>query len=275
MWGHIFIIGSYFMNRNKIYIYNDSGCVDVETLEFFVKSQFCDGGIEVSKIDAGDIKAGKLGNDVLAFFMPGGRADEYYAKLFVDGNTKIRDYVANGGMYLGICAGAYYACREVRFEEDVDHLKVYGKYGLNLLNCVAKGTLHKELGITRFAKHPSSMAIVDLRGGVKNTTYASLYHGGPFFDEIEGKYETVADYILCDKTYKKENETKHAIVSCDFGRGKVLLSGVHFEVGPKEFGAILPFMKKNQDYLRCFRDMKSKEKKRQKLLCDLIGKVRS
>ena len=109
-------------------------------------------------------------------------------------------------------------------------------------------------------------------GGTKGKKYASLYHGGPFFDEIEGKYETVADYVFGGK---RKCETKHAIVSSKFGRGTVLLSGVHFEVGPKEFGAILPFMAKNNDYLRCFKDIKNKESKRQKLLSDLIEKVRN
>ena len=259
------------MNRNKIYIYSDDGCSDVETLELLLKFWFSDIGIDISKIDADGVKKGKLDNKVLAFFMPGGKADNYYIKLLDFGNKKIRDYVANGGIYFGICAGAYYACREVQFEDKTESLYAKGQYGLDLLNCVAKGTLYKELGISKFVKNPSSMAVVDLHDNVRGEKYASLYHGGPFFDEIEENFETIADYVL----YGKKDMKKHAIISSKFGKGKVLLSGVHFEIGPKEFGVMLPFMSKNNDYLRCFRDIRNKENKRQKLLSDLMEKVRN
>ncbi|EFJ50700.1 hypothetical protein VOLCADRAFT_88490 [Volvox carteri f. nagariensis] len=48
--------------------------------------------------------------------MPGGADLPYCKHLNGHGNRLLRDYVAGGGSYLGICAGAYYACRRVEFE---------------------------------------------------------------------------------------------------------------------------------------------------------------
>ncbi len=45
--------------------------------------------------------------DVL--FFPGGRSPLYAKALEDKGAEKIREYIADGGMYYGICAGAYYA----------------------------------------------------------------------------------------------------------------------------------------------------------------------
>lgn len=36
-----------------------------------------------------------------------------FGKLKVRGNQKIAEYVQSGGVYFGICAGAYYASRNV------------------------------------------------------------------------------------------------------------------------------------------------------------------
>jgi biotin--protein ligase len=47
----------------------------------------------------------------------GGRASPYAQKLNGEGNRRIRDYVENGGKYLGLCAGAYYAGAHVEFAQ--------------------------------------------------------------------------------------------------------------------------------------------------------------
>ena len=276
--------------RKNIYIYNDKGSVDVDKLKKFVQEQFAGVGVNVAFVNAKDVWDGRLDDSVLAFFMPGGKADEYFSALWGAGNDKIRDYVANGGVYLGICAGAYYACRDVKFN-DGEKLKNDGRYGLDLFNGVARGTLYKELGISKFTKNPSSMAIVDLMDVSRNDKaerktglnsvgqpllrfdYASLYHGGPFFDNIEGEFEPVADYVFGKDANGDPNRTKHAIVASQFGLGRVILSGVHFEVGPSEMGELLPFMLGNRDYLRVFNDIRAKEYRRQKLLFNLMAKV--
>ena len=90
---------------------------------------------------AGMIKEGTLKDAVRAFLMPGGAGTLFRRKLEVLGHEKIREYVRDGGISYGICAGAYSACRETVFEEDIPELRIISSCGLNLVEGRAGGTL--------------------------------------------------------------------------------------------------------------------------------------
>ena len=71
-----------------------------------------DDTINIENITTDEIIENTLQNkntkpDVL--FFPGGRSPLYAKALEDKGAEKIREYIADGGMYYGICAGAYYA----------------------------------------------------------------------------------------------------------------------------------------------------------------------
>lgn len=206
--------------RSKILIYRDYGCADVSSLYGELASYFREKGISVDFTDAAEIKSGVLNREVKAFFLGGGAGTPYMRKLAGEGNKRIRNYVRNGGVYFGICAGAYYACRDIVFEHDVPALRIENGCGLNLAEGRAVGTLYKEYGLLPYALTSFSAKVVQIRfcGG---ETYPALYHGGPFFDGTDG--EVLAVYDL--------PEPKAAVITKAFGRGKVILSGVHFEDG--------------------------------------------
>ncbi len=208
--------------RNKILIYEDYGCADVSALEKGLKEYFEPRGCIIGFTDAaGIINGGELNENVLAFFIPGGAGTPYRRKLEVLGNEKIREYVAGGGIYYGICAGAYYACRQTIFEADIPELKIISQCGLNLVEGKAIGTLYKELGIRPYAKNAESSAAVELEWN-DGCIYTAHYHGGPYFEADSPNNDNVlARYNFADK--------QPAIISRDFGKGKVILSGVHFE----------------------------------------------
>ena len=64
--------------------------------------------LAVTLLDAGDIHSGKLKNfDVL--IVPGGSSTEQFKSVGKEGAAKIREYVKNGGNYIGICAGFHCA----------------------------------------------------------------------------------------------------------------------------------------------------------------------
>ena len=46
--------------------------------------------------------------------MPGGRDQPYCRELGGAGAGAVRDWVERGGGYLGLCAGAYWACSRVK-----------------------------------------------------------------------------------------------------------------------------------------------------------------
>ncbi|MFW9964927.1 MAG: BPL-N domain-containing protein, partial [Candidatus Sifarchaeia archaeon] len=58
-----------------------------------------------------DVQAGNLEDfDILA--MPGGQTGAYFATLGTDGIENIREWIASGGSYFGICGGALFAASE-------------------------------------------------------------------------------------------------------------------------------------------------------------------
>ncbi|MDF1538417.1 MAG: BPL-N domain-containing protein [Candidatus Thorarchaeota archaeon] len=84
-------------------------------------------GSTVDYIDENDVMDNELYNyDIVVF--PPGNLPEYSVKLRSEGKEKIREYLRNGGSYVGISRGAHFAC---------DIADVYGtesEWGLNLFN---------------------------------------------------------------------------------------------------------------------------------------------
>jgi len=70
-------------------------------------------GATVYMIDAGDIIDNNILADLDASCFPGGYAvtyTEYFAPDELDaGRNAIRDFISNGGGYIGLCAGAFFA----------------------------------------------------------------------------------------------------------------------------------------------------------------------
>ncbi len=229
--------------RNQILIYKDYGCADTNTLEQELYAYFNSKGCKINLVNASNIiKDNALSQNVLAFFMPGGASTPYRHKLEILGNEKIRQYIQNSGIYYGICAGAYYACRQTEFEKDISASRIVEEYKLDLIDAKAIGTLYKELGIEPFSKNPASSAAVELLDCDGNIITAH-YHGGPYFELNKTEnIQILARYNL--------QEFKPAVISCSYGCGKVILSGVHYEdrgdVLAKVIGNTFPTVQKLQ-----------------------------
>jgi len=210
--------------RNKVVIYEDYGCASVDVLKAALTQYYESRNISVETVDAAAIiRDNALNENVLALVMPGGAATPYRQKLQVQGNKKIADYVKNGGAYLGICAGAYYACAKVEFEKDIPELGIVREDGLlRLIEATAVGTLRKELGIRPYATNQASAAAVRVVWCADGENHLAHYHGGPRFEVQDNAAEILADYG--DIQGKPP-----AIVCKTFGQGRVVLSGVHIE----------------------------------------------
>lgn len=204
----------------KILIYRDYGCAPVEALERELRNYFVPRGFRVEFVDAAGIRAGALEEkDVAALWFSGGAAGAYRSKLGNEGEAAVRRYVEAGGIYAGICAGAYYACKDILFEEDIPQLKVYAQ-GLGLVKTTAEGTLKKNLRLLPFAVTEASAAVVQLEWADERKYWAH-YLGGPWFKEQDDEAEVLARYNIVGKPA--------AILKKNIGKGLVLLSGVHYE----------------------------------------------
>ncbi len=220
--------------RNKILIYCDYGTNDIGSLQRSLTEYFAPSGVCVDTTDAkGIVNENSLNAEVLAFFMPGGRATPYIEKLKVQGNKKIAEYVENGGIYFGICAGAYYASRKVYFETDVKELCIIQECGLNLIDADAIGTLYKELGISPYTMDFNSIAPVRVLWSADNERHIASYHGGPYFKPAgESSLQILAEYELNGKRLP-------AAVMQQHGKGIAIASGLHIEDSGESLRRIL------------------------------------
>lgn len=161
------------------------------------------------------------------FVMPGGADLPYCRKLDGAGNANIRGFVENGGTYLGICAGAYYACREIAYHKGADD-GICGPRELAFVDGVAVGSL-PELTPPHDATLATA-AIVDI--ALQNGQTAKVfYQGGCRFDLGAGHD---ADILA---TYAQIAGSPPAIIRRKIGRGKAILSGVHFEITAEKLPA--------------------------------------
>ena len=84
-------------------VYSDEGaspwCVDCTCKTLTQRSY------TTIKLTAQDILSGAWTVSCVGIVLPGGRDSPYHDKLKGPGTKKIREFVENGGWYLGICAG--------------------------------------------------------------------------------------------------------------------------------------------------------------------------
>lgn len=166
----------------------------------------------VAYADADAIIKGALTPDVKALFMPGGATRYIAAKLNGAGNRAIASYVSAGGIYFGICAGAYYACRRTEWACGTpDEIQIENE--LNFFPATAKGP------ITAFLNKAQRCAAVTNVSGSR-----TLYWEGPeFIPDQQAQYEVLAAYTDLPGQ-------PPAIVTGTCGKGRYILSSPHIEI---------------------------------------------
>lgn len=134
------------MSLDRIVIYCDDGTSNVDVLEASVRQalnelQLHDRFI-IDNVTAHDLiyDHSSLSSAKL-FIMPGGRDLPYVKKLAGKGNDRIREFVKQGGRYLGLCAGAYFASNVIEFEKDTT-MEVCGLRELKFYHGLAKGCVY-------------------------------------------------------------------------------------------------------------------------------------
>ncbi len=151
--------------------------------------------------------------DIIIF--PGGRADHMISGLTRDQIDTIREYVSEGGSYMGICAGSYFASNYT-----VWHGVEYGDsagYVLDLYSGRAVGPIKEigdyDTGSIYNPQYPTNITWYD--GEKFNVTY----WGGPYFTPI--------DDVKVLATYDRVQRA--AAIEFQYNSGRVILYGFHPE----------------------------------------------
>ncbi len=169
----------------NIFLYTGKGAYQAKDIENFLAvfeydySRVCEHDLD--QMDVQDI-----------FIVPGGRISDYLVVWGEDGVQRIRSFVERGGIYIGICAGAYVA--GTKYEQTP---------GLAFVNEQFIRT-----------EHHSVVDVTDATG----KAYQLIAENGPLFSqEIEG---TV---LLADEAQKPQ------VIEISYGLGKVILFAAHPE----------------------------------------------
>lgn len=179
-----------------------------------------DNDFDIVAIDHSYIKNTAWEENTVLLVMPGGQDLPYVRRLQGICNNRIKSFVKNGGSYLGICAGAYYASSKVEFAKDDPKLEVIGNRELGFFKGIASGPVYSGFNYNS-NKGSISAAIINL---ISNNSLQVYFHGGCTFKDIPTDVTVIAQYADLEQP---------AIIGGAYGKGKFVLSGVHFEYDPE------------------------------------------
>ncbi len=180
----------------------------------------------IAKITSQELTSKPWQENTALLAFPGGRDIPYHNMLSGIGTSSIKNFVEQGGAYLGICAGAYFGSKSFIFEKGMP-IEVIAERDLGFFPGVARGSA---LGIGKFCylteKGAESCRVLWAEDGKDPITFYSYFNGGCYFEHPE-RYPEIT--VLAH--YK--DISKAAIVYNQIGKGRALLSGVHFEYSPQ------------------------------------------
>lgn len=176
-------------------------------------------GTKISRLSAEQIAKDDLSAYDLVVFS-GGLSNTQAKYIGPEGRENIRNYVAGGGNYMGICAGAYLAC--AGFE-----------WGIGLLNAqTISPKWFRGLGYLKLElSDEGRTAIGDVKG-----TFTCRYNSGPIIKKLNRP--DLPDYTVLAwfRTEKTNTEDQigtmvdtAAIVMAPYGKGRVLTIAPHPE----------------------------------------------
>ena len=157
---------------------------------------------------------GNLGDNFDLVWFPSGFSEEY--RWYVQGRDKIRDFVSEGGGFIGACAGAFYASTTMLWQDGDG-----SDYPLNLFGGKAIGPL----GTPVYWGEPASLLLTDDQpaNSSLDPVLDVCYLDGPYFSaDPDQAVEILAQY---------EANAEAAVISFQYGEGTVLLMGPHPELG--------------------------------------------
>ncbi|KDN37679.1 class II aaRS and biotin synthetase [Tilletiaria anomala UBC 951] len=208
---------------------------------------------DVQTIQAKSIALDPWSSSTSLFVIPGGRDLPYLDALTqqyplpsgrstVSAVERINDYVRrDGGSFLGICAGAYFASSFCDFEEGTP-LEVRGERpALRFFPGTCKGTVYP--GFVYESDAGSRVVQVKLNAKLGSGSLAAHYNGGGAFMHAE-QYkqqgiEVLARYSSDDPTIAGGEQSifsgQPAVILTKADKGQALLFGVHpeFPMGPR------------------------------------------
>jgi putative intracellular protease/amidase len=197
----------------KVAVYDDKGATG-KGIPCVTEIMSKTADVRLTRLKGADIAAGGLkGYDLVMF--TGGIGSAEAAGLGEKGREEVRDFVRNGGGYVGICAGAYLACSG--FE-----------WGVGILNAKTVSS--------KWRRGQGEVKIEGEAFGQKLTERGVRYANGPIIKADVRKDLPGFETLVSFRTELAENDTpvgvmvgSPAMVRSTYGLGRVFVSSPHPE----------------------------------------------
>lgn len=175
---------------------------------------------DIIKVNATTLNTEPWQESCSLLVIPGGRDTPYCKDL---NSSKIKQYVQEGGRYLGFCAGAYFASQDIEFEKDTE-LQVIGPRDLGFYPGTSRGTMYPGF-VYNSEKGARAVPVYSKQ---QNKSIKAYYNGGGYFVHPE-QYDHVKVICTFEKKGLSDEKEPAAGVLCTVGKGSALLFGFHPE----------------------------------------------
>ncbi len=186
-----------------------------------------DPAISYEQVDSNDIRNGALSN-FDALVVPGGSASVESRSLGKEARDNIRQFVSNGGIYLGVCAGGYLASQDE--PTDLGFLPVETADGDHWFRVDPDNGPLVDIELT-----PAGMEVF----GINQNKIKLIYENGPIFapptQKPDDSFTPLAYFrseVVADGGTPGVMINSPAIILARYGRGSVLSISPHPEETP-------------------------------------------
>ncbi len=208
------------LNGSDFAIYTGSGTWEPSIIAF---EKFLDWkGLTYEEVSAWDINNENLTEFYDGIFLPGGWAYNYKKSIRDSGDQNIRDLISSGGAYIGMSAGAYYACDNVEWEGS-DY-----PYYLNLFHGDCIGPIDEIAPWPNYVMTTMSMNQGHEANAYEPATEDVLYYGEPYFMPYLGQEMQI--FASWNVPSNSLADKQPGIIGFNYGNGRVLLVGPHPEI---------------------------------------------
>lgn len=191
--------------------------------------------VEVIPVTAAQMRAPGMMDPqkTLAFILPGASDANYDTKMGADNIAALRGFVKDGGRFLGVCAGAYYACESIEWYGWEPERTKRKRPGIDFFAYHAEGPIReflapqdKKTELDRSLSHAAPVKVT-FDNGHHRQTATVLYWGGPRLNGA-GKGQVLAHF-------NGAAGNAPAVVMRKYGHGTAIISSVHPEIRGQDF----------------------------------------
>ncbi len=173
-------------------------------------------GLSIQEVSSEEIRTGCLENFELVCF-PGGDMYQYSQSLSTEGISRVRSFISDGGGYIGICGGGYFAAEEIYWMGNQLPME-----SLELFEGRSEGPLaeFEEVGYQDMVQINLLDTLHPILQSVLDPSWIFYWVGPKFTPGNPSDVEILGEY---------DSGNSPAVLAFEYGSGRVFIIGTHPE----------------------------------------------